>query len=308
MLHQLAKHLNLTDADIETDPYILTHEEEEEIIESAVRSLKTYYEWKMKDKGMKEEDIKTKICTIDFKGMIDRDAALRYWNMCKNQNLWHQKRRQEEKDEEAKKIQELTKTWTAKFVYTFMVWASENIYKKKLIVNKYNKTLISALCFFISRDKRFLEISKDYDFSKGLKIRGVCGIGKTYLAKCIEDNELRPLLIKSMIDITEEIQEHGRYEFNLGDKKIIYLDDVGTEEATVKYYGSNISFFKQFIEKVYMKSKSYAHIIISTNLNFKDIEEKYGFRVASRMREMFNVIDVYGEDMRVKKEETKDEA
>jgi len=76
------------------------------------------------------------------------------------------------------------------------------------------------------------------------------------------------------------------------------LDDVGTEEHTVNHYGTKISFFKNFIEKYYLQNKTYEKLVVSTNNSFNEMEEKYGFRVRSRIKDMFNIIDVTGKDMR----------
>lgn len=297
LLQQLAKHLNLTDIYDEPEPYVLTPEDEEKVIDNEVFAFKKYTVWKLANMGFGEAEIEFKISQMDFKGSLDREAILQRANMCKNQDNWQKQKRLEDKELYVKKLQELAKVWTAKFVYGFMAWTSENTFGKELIVNENNKKLISVLCFFVSRDKRFSD-QLGYNFNKGLLIRGKCGIGKTHLVKCIEKNEVRPILTMSMIDITDEVRAHGEFEIEMRDNKILYLDDMGTEEPTIKFYGSNISWFKEFIETVYLKSKGFSHLIISTNINFKGIEDKYGFRVASRMRDMFNIIDVDGEDMR----------
>lgn len=296
LLQKLAKHLNLTD-EVEEEPYTLTPEEEETHIRAEIESLKNYYRWKMGDRKFTPDEVEFKLSQMDFKGMINREQSLAYANMCKNQNTWHNERRKQERDEYAKKQVELTTTWTAKFVYALMGHTSEEHFGKRLIVHEGNKRLISALCFLISRDERFVE-DLNLDFNKGLLIRGKCGIGKTHLVRCVESNAIRPILTVSMIEISEKIKADGEYELPRGSYKIIYLDDVGTEEAIVNHFGTRVNFFKQFIESAYMNTKNYSHLIISTNLNFKEISDKYGFRVESRMREMFNVIDVDGPDLR----------
>jgi len=78
----------------------------------------------------------------------------------------------------------------------------------------------------------------------------------------------------------------------------LYLDDVGTEEPIVNHYGTKINWFKNFIEMYYLKNKPFNKLIISTNNSFDEIESKYGFRVRSRIKDMFNIIDVQGKDMR----------
>lgn len=295
-LQQWAKRLNLID-DQDIDDYVLTPQEEEAVIENEIVSMKRYVVWKMAGMGYGQLEIENKIAGMDFKGAVDREAVLSKANMCKNQDLWQKKKREEEKQRYVENLQELSKRWTAKYAYGFMAWTSENVYGKNLVVNDDNKKLIAALCFYVSRDERF-ETELGYSFNKGLLIRGKCGIGKTYLTKCLEKNEVRPILALNMLDITDAIKSYGEFDIEMKENKVLYLDDVGTEEPVVKHYGTNIAWFKEFIETLYMKSNSFGHIIISTNNNFKAIEERYGFRVASRMRDMFNILNIDGEDMR----------
>jgi len=200
-----------------------------------------------------------------------------------------------ENQEEVTKSVELQTRCNAKYFYNLMAWTSENVYRKKLILHDDNKPLIRAICFFFSRDERF-ETELKLDLNKGLLIRGVSGLGKTFLFRCIENNYVRPISIVSMIDISEEVKEEGYY--NLIRNHTIYLDDVGTEEPTVNHYGTKINWFKNFIEMYYLKNQLFNRLVISTNNNFDEIEAKYGFRVRSRMSEMFNIIDVTGKDMR----------
>jgi DNA replication protein DnaC len=196
-------------------------------------------------------------------------------------------------------MRDLKERCDAMYMFKLMKWTSQNEYGTPLIMNDQNKHFMAALCYFLSEDPRF-ETELGYDLNKGLLIRGISGLGKTHLVKCLQDNELNPVLILSMVEITETIRDTGEFQINLGGRKVVYLDDVGTEEATVNHFGSKISFFKNFVELVYLKNKVFNKLMISTNNSFQQIEEKYGFRVRSRMKDMFNVIDVKGEDMRGK--------
>jgi DNA replication protein DnaC len=76
------------------------------------------------------------------------------------------------------------------------------------------------------------------------------------------------------------------------------IDDVGSEAVPVKYYGTEINWFKDFIETIYLKQTNYSNVIITTNLGGEEIEKLYGYRVRSRLREMFNVIELTGKDLR----------
>lgn len=283
----------------EQEPYILTPEEELVIINNAIEAKKSHAVWKMKELCFSDNKIDEKIKEINWADKINRDYVLKRANSNKIYDNWQATQRENERKYYIQKKKELTDFWTAEQMFKYMGIVSEKNYGKKLIVNQFNKTLISAICFFITRDERF-ETELGFSFKKGLLIRGVSGIGKTYLVKCIENNELNPILILSMIDIADEIKSEGEYNVKNNGRKIIYMDDVGTEESTINHYGTKINFFKNFIEQTYLKNidAGFNWLIISTNNSFNEIEEKYGFRVRSRMKEMFNVIDVSGKDMR----------
>lgn len=281
------------------EPYILTPEEEEKVIRNAIEREKEQMEWKMKSLSFHAEQIAQKIRETDWESKIDRALLLKTSNSNKHYDLWQKEQREKEKAAEDLRRKELVETWTAENVFRLMKWASQHEYGKPLIVNEHNRKLISALCFFVSEDERF-ETELGFSFKKGLLIRGISGLGKTHLVQCIQKNELNPVLILSMIEIADTMKHEGEYQINLGNKKVIYLDDVGTEEATVNHYGTKINFFKNFIEMVYLRNegKSFNKLMMSTNNSFDEIEEKYGFRVRSRMRDMFNVLEVSGTDMR----------
>ena len=181
-----------------------------------------------------------------------------------------------------------------------MAHSSQQVFGKTLIVNESNKALITAICFFLSNDARF-ETELGLSFKKGLLIRGISGLGKTFLITCVKDNLLNPVAIFSMLDIAEKIKDEGSFNIRFKKDRIIYLDDVGTEESTINHFGTKINFFKNFLETFYMHHpQDFNRLIISTNSNFNEIEEKYGFRVRSRVKDMFNIIDIKGEDLRGK--------
>lgn len=282
------------------EPYILTEEEEKIIISNAISRIKEHKEWVFKNEmNLPDEEIRVSMAKINFEEKINKAEILSFANSCKHQDIWQKERRKKEKEDAEKKAEEIRKSWTAERMFSLMKYNSQYEFDKKLIVNENNKHLITALCFFISEDKRF-ETDLGYSFKKGILIRGTVGLGKTFLTSCIRDNELNPVAIISMLEIADEVRSEGEYVIKMGANRILYLDDVGTEEATVNHYGTRINFFKQFIEGVYLRNRDFNKLIISTNNSFSEIEEKYGFRVRSRIKDMFNIIDIKGEDMRGK--------
>lgn len=259
--------------------------------------MEDYYRWHMFEQGMNKATIDASIANIDWPNdpNINRAEVLRRANSNKLQELWFQQRREDERLAAERKQQELVETWHAKQFYRYMAWSSEVNFGKTLIVSDDTKPLITAVCFFLSRDPRF-EKDLGYSFKKGLMIRGTSGLGKTHTVRCVADNDLNPVKIYDMLEVADIVKSEG--ECLVATDKTIYLDDVGTEACPVKYYGTEINWVKDFIEQYYSSGKPFSKLMLSTNLSAENIETKYGYRVRSRMREMFNVIDVEGEDLR----------
>ena len=286
--------MNLTKPDEEEEAMILTDKEKKEAIRNSIDSAKKNKAWKLWDKGANVNTIEAKINSIDWENEIDLDNVIKVANSNKHRIVWEQEQRKIEKAAEFKKREELKKMWTAKQFYNLMAWTSGNVYGKKLIVNNDNSLLIKSLCFFLSEDSRF-ETELGFSLQKGLLIRGVSGIGKTHLVKCVSQNDLKPIEIYSMIDISEQVKEEGEFQVKSG---LIDLDDVGSEEPLVNHYGTKINWFKDFIEKYHVHDNAFNKLLISTNCSYDQLQERYGFRVRSRTKEMFNTIDVTGKDMR----------
>jgi DNA replication protein DnaC len=285
--------------------YILTPEEEAVAIQHELNRVRSYYEWKMQHRGLDKKEIREKM-KEGWVPDIDVEAIKQRANMLKHRQVEDMMVRQKEREEEERKRQGLKEFWTAgRFLQYLRLRSPEMRPKDKngnpvpLIENEHTFPLIKVLCLFLSQDKRF-ETDLGLDLSKGLLIRGVSGLGKTHLVECLSPNELSPIRVLSMIEITDTLKDEGEYTIQMGNAKILYLDDVGTEETPVNYYGTKINWFKDFLELYYSKRRPFNQLMISTNLSSKLIEEKYGFRVRSRAKDMFNYINVTGEDLRGK--------
>lgn len=297
VLETLAKQLNLTAPDEEKEAYILKPDEEDYIIANEILSQKRHMAWKMKGLAYSDEETLARIGEINWEEEINREEILQRANSSKHYDNWQKQKRENEKNDRIEKHKEIALRCNAKYIYNLMAWTSKNRYDKQLVVHDDNRQLIKTICFYLSHDERF-EKELGLSFKKGLLIRGISGLGKTHLVKCVENNEVNPIYIISMLEIADEIKTEGEYEIRPGDRNIIYIDDVGTEEATVNHYGTKINWFKNYIERVYLKSRTFYNLMISTNNNFAEIEAKYGFRVRSRVKDMFNIIDISGKDMR----------
>lgn len=289
-------------------PYLLTPEEEAEHIRIEIESMIDHFKWRRKSlwgvslsefslenkRRMLEEEIEG----IDWESKINKKELFESRNKLKYWAQEEERRKQERKIQKDKEQTELRERYTSKFVFDFISKNSAE-YGCKFVYNQHNSKYIKSLCHFISKDERF-ETEMDYSFKKGLLIRGDYGRGKTHAIKCVSQNEVLPIRIFSMIDITREVEREGVFPIYYTPNSIICIDDVGTEEPIVNHYGTKINWFKNFIEGYYAQFNTYESLIITTNCSFQEIEQKYGGRVRSRMAQMFNVIDVEGDDFRKK--------
>lgn len=295
---------NITD-DGDKEEYLLTSDEERRVIEHSITEARKHYAWRRITMfGQPEETVKLEIAQKDWLKEIDRDEVLKRANTEKNYQEWQKKNRKLEVEKYQSTFEELQKKCTARYMFNVMAWTSKYVYGRNLVQHDGNKQLITLLCYYLSNDKKFETFfdlkGKPYSLQKGLLIRGVCGLGKTYLMQCVANNELNPVQLISMLDVVDIIKRDGDFTpAPQRPREILDFDDVGSEEAIVTHYGTKINWFKNFIEQIYFRNKIFNKLIISTNDNFETLSTKYGYRVVSRMREMFNVIDVEGRDMRL---------
>jgi hypothetical protein len=285
----------LTSFEQVSEEWILTPEEESAAIANAIEQEKRFYEVKYLRKGVPKPMVDERIAEMKFEELIPANEILKKANSSKHYKIWEQEQRDKEKQEAIERLETLRKTWTALMILKLMRHTSKEVYGKTLIENIHTLPLIKAVCFFLSQDERF-ETELKFSFNKGLLIRGVAGVGKTHIVKCAQSNELNPVTICSMIEISDEIRVQG--QFIPPPFKKLYLDDVGSEEATINHFGSKINWFKDFIETWYLRGQGFNRLIVSTNCSASEIENKYGFRVRDRVKDMFNLIDVEGESMR----------
>jgi ATP-dependent 26S proteasome regulatory subunit len=296
-IKHLEKQLNLTNYRSDPEEYILTTDEEEAVIRFAISNLKKHKAWKMASTGLNEGAILAKIASIDWEKEIDREKILSTANENKISDLWQKQRINSLRQKKIDDYQVLQKKCNAQYFFNLMKENCLKYFNKPLQMDNDNKKLIETICYFLSRDER-LESELNLDKNKGLMIRGVSGLGKTFLFELVKENDANPVKMISMIDISEAVREEGNFSIERKNERIIYLDDVGTEEATINHFGTKVNWFKEFIEKIYTLKSSFKNLVISTNLNAIELEQNYGSRVRSRMREMFNVIDVSGDDRR----------
>lgn len=150
---------------------------------------------------------------------------------------------------------------------------------------------------------------------KGLLITGSVGTGKTTFFKIAKEyNRSRSypydLRICPSFDICKDFMKdgydgYGKYvEFTIseiqrgiynGAKEIeLVIDDLGYDKP-IQYFGNTVDITGELILRRYENFVRYGNRTHATsNLDVKDLKERYGIRVYDRMIEMFNIVVLTG--------------
>ena len=120
--------------------------------------------------------------------------------------------------------------------------------------------------------------------SKGVLLTGKNGIGKTHLAAAVvnaETVEGRVVRFGNVVDLME------RYGNDVTQCDLVCIDDLGQEYAIGYKQDDARVFVYKTINKLYEQDRG---IFITTNLSAKQLREKYGAAVISRLQEMCEFI------------------
>lgn len=133
---------------------------------------------------------------------------------------------------------------------------------------------------------------------KGLILMGNAGTGKTHLASAIANhlmNELIPVKFGTFISLLDSVKKTFKTDrdiiSSLTSIPLLVIDDLGKEKYTD--WAKQILF--QVVDERYNKELP---IIITTNLNLKEMKEGIGEPIVSRLMEMCYGIEMNGENYR----------
>jgi DNA replication protein DnaC len=147
------------------------------------------------------------------------------------------------------------------------------------------------------------QVDTHLDAGEGLWFEGDVGTGKTTLAMLVSRSALdagRSVAIYSLprllaeIRATFEADREGSYiDFleRLAAVDLLHLDDVGAEKTSPWV-------LEQLYAIVNARYEDERAIVITTNLGQDDLADQIGFRTVSRLKEMCEVLPLYGEDAR----------
>lgn len=172
------------------------------------------------------------------------------------------------------------------------------------VIDDQNREIFRLLCLYYSEDPGF-EASGEYSLDKGIALIGPVGCGKTTLLRGFAINPHNAYVEVSCRTVAADYSKHGedsiKYysalkvvqpNYYWGQSAIgFFFDDLGTEPTTKKHFGNQISVMEEIILNRYDTPGLKKRTQLTTNLSAEQIEEVYGLRVRSRVREMMNWID-----------------
>ena len=159
--------------------------------------------------------------------------------------------------------------------------------------------IIFQLLVYFLKDTENAE-KYNISFRKGILLSGPVGCGKTSLMSLLkfllppEDR----YIVKSCREVNFEfikdgysvIEKYSRQSYNKDIPKAYCFDDLGTED-NLKYFGNDCNAMAEILISRYdlfVSRKMLTHL--TTNLTGSEMEDFYGLRVRSRLREMFNLV------------------
>lgn len=171
----------------------------------------------------------------------------------------------------------------------------------ELRISDARTVLWQAFRFFASQESVRAEWLPEYEQiaawlmnneGRGLFMFGNCGRGKSLLGRYV----LPAILLQHLRKVVSvyDMQELNRDIDGALRKHIISLDDVGTEELSVKF-GEKRQAFAEVMDAAEKYGKL---LIISTNLSLEDLRQRYGDRVIDRIRRTTRRVAFNGKSLR----------
>jgi energy-coupling factor transporter ATP-binding protein EcfA2 len=166
------------------------------------------------------------------------------------------------------------------------------LFGEKFKILKEDREILYKLCNYQIKDWQNCR-KLNIDINKGILLSGPVGCGKTSLMKLIRC--ITPQYPSFELIPTRNVTfafNHIGYKIieQYGDNRFYCFDDLGIEPIG-RFFGKDCNVMGEVLlsrYELYSKYRLKTHC--TTNLNAQELEEYYGNRVRSRMRQLFNLV------------------
>ncbi|MGY5848625.1 ATPase [Salegentibacter sp. HM20] len=168
------------------------------------------------------------------------------------------------------------------------------MFGKQFKIYRKDHKILRRLCGYFIRDEAGCR-RYNIDPEKGLLLTGPVGCGKTSLMKLLK--YIVPLQRPyEMIPCRNVVFSFNHLGYktveDYGDSSFFCFDDLGLEPPG-RHYGKDCNVMAEVLisrYELFMNTNRKIKTHATTNLMAEEFEERYGHRVRSRMRELFNLI------------------
>ena len=163
------------------------------------------------------------------------------------------------------------------------------------------------LTHFIQAEKASRNLVANFEFEHGnILFKGTAGTGKSYLSNCIANALIQKgysVIYFSAVSLFEKISSYkfGKDKNSMDNPlqdiytcDLLVIDDLGSE-LTNQFVCQELF---TIVNERHLRNKS---TVISTNLDYSEISQRYTERIFSRIYSYYDVFDLSGNDIRVYK-------
>lgn len=211
-------------------------------------------------------------------------------------------------------------------IRTFMINRSISLFSGKFEIDEYNESVFNLLSYYFTNNPMFVTISEKMGISnpsldKGILMCGVYGTGKSWMMKLFQKNARQVYIIRTSKEIAEsytKLKEIPKQYLEpiknaINDQSLfcqpysgLCIDEIGAERVK-NSYGNISNVIGDLLEIRYNYLDEFNNRVLVgptlhgiTNLTPDQLKEHYDGRVYSRMCEIFNYVELPGEDRRKK--------
>lgn len=185
-------------------------------------------------------------------------------------------------------------------------------------VTEHNSDTLKLLLMYFTRNPAFITKLKDISgiegsFKKGIMLIGAVGTGKSLMFRIFKEYTkvilgTNSFQMHTAIDIIDNVNVSGieyldKYSHNFNEKKPYpircYIDDIAAKNEIIQHYGTKVNVIEQLLSLRYNLQQRYGTLThASSNKYPNEFRALYDDRIADRMKEMFNIIELKGESFR----------